>query len=89
MYVRHMASTPHSTSVTRKVEIDGERQEVRATRALRQSGGSTVVTIPPEMVDLLDLELGDDLELEAEWSGDEIRLRVVDRDEGVDDAGDG
>lgn len=78
-----MSTDTRRTDVTRKVEIDGENQEVRAKRALRQSGGSTVVTIPPEMVDLLDIELGDDVELEAKMFGDEIRLRIV------DDAGDG
>ena len=65
---------------SRKVDIDSENREVRAARKLRRSGGSTVITVPPEMVDLVDLEHGDQLELEAEWSGEEIRLRVVDCD---------
>jgi len=66
---------------SRKVDIDSENKEVRAARKLRRSGGSTVITVPPEMVDLVDLEHGDQLELEAEWSGDEIRLRVADCDD--------
>jgi len=81
-----MSTDARHTDGTRKGESDGDKQEVRAKRALRRSGGSTVVTIPPEMVDLLDIELGDDVELEAEMFGDEIRLRIVDDQ---DDAGDG
>ena len=74
---------------TRGIEIDGENKTVEATRALRKSGGSNVVTIPPGMIDLLDFEIGDDVTLVADWSGDEIRLRVVEEEgaETTDDDG--
>lgn len=59
------------------VEIDQDSQTITAIRQLRKSGGSTVVTIPPEMLDLTELEAGDGAELKAEFFGDEIRLRIV------------
>lgn len=34
-------------------------------RTLRESGGSVVVTIPPDVVDLLDMEIGDDVVVHA------------------------
>ncbi|MFB6154160.1 MAG: hypothetical protein ABEJ27_07910 [Halodesulfurarchaeum sp.] len=34
-------------------------------RTLRESGGSVVVTIPPEVIDLVDMEVGDDVVVHA------------------------
>lgn len=34
-------------------------------RTLRKSGGSVVVTIPPEVVDLVDIDVGDDVVVHA------------------------
>lgn len=34
-------------------------------RTLRESGGSVVVTIPPDVVDLVDMEVGDDVVVHA------------------------
>lgn len=34
-------------------------------RTLRRSGGSVVVTIPPEVVDLVDMDVGDDVIVHA------------------------
>lgn len=81
-----MSTTTQLPGMVHGVDIDKEDKEVRARRKLRKSGGSTVVTIPPEMLDLLDFELGDNVELEAEIFGDEMRLRVVDCDD--DNGGD-
>lgn len=64
----------------RRVEVDKDEKVIRAIRPLRESGGSNVVTIPPEMIDLADFEVGDDVELQAEMFGDEIRVRVVQPD---------
>jgi len=69
------------STTTRGININGENETVSATRALRKSGGSNVVTIPPGMLDMLDFELGDEVTLAADWSGDEICLRVVDQDD--------
>lgn len=68
----------------RGVEIDKDDKEVSARRKLRESGGSTVVTIPPEMLDLIDIEPGDQVELQAEMFGDEIRLRITEKIEPED-----
>lgn len=66
----------------RKVEIDRENQMIRGTRTLRESGSSSVVTIPNEIIQAVGFENGDDIELEADMFGDEIRLRKVESDEG-------
>lgn len=66
----------------RKVEIDRENQMIRGTRTLRESGSSSVVTIPNEIIQAVGFENGDDIELEADMFGDEIRLRKVESDDG-------
>jgi len=40
------------------VNVDADNGEVRATRTVRQSGNSTVVVIPPEMLGAVGFELG-------------------------------
>lgn len=59
----------------RKVEIDRESQTIRATRDLRASGGSTVLSIPDEVLQSVGFEEGDQIGIEADMFGDEIRLR--------------
>lgn len=65
----------------RKVEIDRENKKIRGTRTLRESGSSSVVTIPNEIIQAVGFENGDDIELEADMFGDEIRLRKVESDD--------
>lgn len=72
----------------RKVEIDRENQTIHATRDLRASGGSTVVSIPDEILQSVGFEQGDELEIEADMFGDEIRLRQVSDQAGTDHASD-
>lgn len=45
-------------------------------RTLRQSGGSTVVTIPPDVLDLVDMGVGDDVVVHA--TSDSITLTKLD-----------
>lgn len=74
----------------RKVEIDRENQKIRATRSLRSSGGSTVLTIPDEVLQSVGFEEGDQIEIEAEMFGEEISLRKSAADEseiGTDETG--
>lgn len=59
------------------VDVDPDEGVMRATRKLRISGGSTVISFPPEMLQSVGFEEGDELLLEADWGGDEIRLRRV------------
>jgi antitoxin component of MazEF toxin-antitoxin module len=60
------------------VDVDPDENVMRASRKLRQSGGSLVVSLPPEMLQSVGFEEGDELVLEAEWAGDTICLRKVD-----------
>jgi len=66
------------------VDIDPDEGVMRASRALRKSGGSTVVSLPPEMLQSVGFGEGDELLIEADWGGDEIRLQRVDAED-VDD----
>jgi len=50
-----------------RVQFNPEEKTVTGARTLRISGGSTVLTIPPEMLDVLDWEDGDDLTLKADY----------------------
>jgi len=72
------------TNVSSMVEIprlritgDGEDDPVDEAhplgiRTIRRSGGSVVVTIPPEVIDLVDLDVGDDVVVHA--ASDSISL---------------
>lgn len=70
-----MASTQSLPNMGHRVNVDFEAGTVTATRKLRQSGGSTVLTIPPEVMDAMELEEGDDLVMQADYKDGEIRLR--------------
>lgn len=59
------------------VTINPNAQTVTASRSLRRSGSSTVLTVPPEVLQALDLEAGDELEMVGSWEDDEITLRRV------------
>ncbi len=48
------------------VSIDGENQEVRGANHLRQSGNSTVVTIPPAILEAAGFEQGDKVSVTAQ-----------------------
>ena len=56
------------------VDINPRTQTLTASRSLRPSGSSMVLTIPPEMVQSLDWAAGDDIELLADWGEGEITL---------------
>lgn len=53
---------------------DGETQQAQSLgiRTLRKSGGSVVVTIPPEVLNLTNMESGDDVVIHV--SKDSISL---------------
>ena len=57
------------------VQLNPSKEEVRASRDLRESGSSTVLTIPPSVLDSLDLEGGDTIEIVADWGTEEIKLK--------------
>lgn len=56
------------------VDINPQTTTVTANRKLRKSGGSVVVSIPRELIQSLDWEIGDDLRLEADWSASEMKV---------------
>jgi len=58
------------------VQLNPSKEEVRASRDLRESGSSTVLTIPPSVLDSLDLEGGDTIEIVADWGTEEITLKA-------------
>lgn len=58
-----------------RVEVDYENGTVTAIRTLRKSGGSVVLTIPPEVVDIINAEIGDDFTLFAEHGSEEITIK--------------
>lgn len=56
------------------VDINPATQTLMASRSLRESGSSMVLTIPPEMVQSLDWQPGDKIGLLADWGDGEITL---------------
>lgn len=57
---------------------DTQSVEFRRTRRLRESGGSKVLTIPPEVAELAAFTPGDELELEVAIGDQEIVIRKTD-----------
>ncbi|MFB6130736.1 MAG: AbrB/MazE/SpoVT family DNA-binding domain-containing protein [Salinigranum sp.] len=53
-------------------EEEKEAAHSLGIRTLRRSGGSVVVTIPPEVIDLVDMDVGDDVVVHA--ASDSITL---------------
>ncbi len=58
---------------------DTIEDEIRRTRQLRQSGGSTVVTIPPEFIEFTEFKQGDDVDLVADLNGNELTIRRTEK----------
>lgn len=52
--------------------VDTDADEIRATRTLRESGSSTVVSIPREILRHADLTAGDDVVVSIGFETDEI-----------------
>lgn len=65
--------------VSDRVRFDKDGQRMIATRKLRQSGSSMVVSIPPQILDASGLEAGDELAIVADVQGHEIVLSRIDR----------
>lgn len=55
-------------------QLNPEEQTVKASRNLRESGSSIVLTIPPAVLDSLDLEVGDSLTVVGDWGEKEMRI---------------
>ena len=74
-----------------EVEVDDDRNTLRASTQLRRSGNSTVVTIPPIILGLAALQRGDEVELVAERGRETVTIRPKTPDTGTagGDAGNG
>lgn len=69
-----MAVANHVLDMGRRVNIDMEKGQVIGERKLRDSGNSTVLTIPPEILDVADLEAGDEIEITADMGTGKIEI---------------
>jgi len=59
------------------ITLDTESGEARAIRTVRKSGNSTVVVIPPELLDVAGLKLGDDVDVSVDFDSNEVTIRSV------------
>ena len=75
IYERPMSTAQEPAVVSRDVDLDFENEIAVGRRKLRKSGSSIVLTIPRGILDAVDFEVDDQIELEADFQGDEIRLR--------------
>jgi antitoxin component of MazEF toxin-antitoxin module len=57
--------------------IDADSNELIDFRKLRQSGDSVVVTIPPEILENTDLELGQNLTVALDLESQNVEIRAV------------
>lgn len=72
-----MSQVETSRGMGNGVEIDRENNTVVATRKLRESGNSVVLTLPRGVVQGAGLVVGDEVELSADMISGEITLRKV------------
>lgn len=67
-----------------RVDVDKTEQEIRGVRALRHSGNSTVLSIPPEVLQFAGLEQGDEVAIVTKFDGGSIELRPVHDESSID-----
>ena len=79
-----MSMATKSLDMRDRARVDAEEGIVIAERKIRSSGNSTVLTIPPQVLDVAGLEAGDGVEISADLETGEIRLRKAD-DGGADE----
>jgi len=58
------------------LDINPNTSTITTRRKLRKSGSSTVVTLAPEMLQMLDWHRGDEVEIEADWDAGEITIAL-------------
>ena len=59
------------------VTIDPEDSTVSATRTIRSSGNSTVLTIPPQLLEAIGLEVSDEARLVAHMDTGELVIKAA------------
>lgn len=71
-----MSNTKILPDMGYRVQFHPDDNIVAGVRTLRDSGGSTVLTIPPEILDVLEWDDGDDLRLEADYEDGNITVEL-------------
>jgi hypothetical protein len=61
-----MAIAEELSGVSRRVEFDRDEGIMRATRTVRESGNSVIVTLPPQIVEGANFEVGDDVNISVD-----------------------
>ena len=64
--------------MSNRVSVDPEDGTITGVRKLRQSGNSTVLTIPQEVLDAVGFESGERVAITAEMQGDSITIKPRD-----------
>lgn len=59
------------------VTVDDDRGEVAANRKVRRSGGSYVVSLPPEILEVADFGPDDDVVVSRKHESGAIELRLA------------
>lgn len=73
-----MSATTELGRMADRVVIDAEEGTVSATRKIRESGNSIVISIPPQVLEAAGLEPGDQADIVADMDDQVISLRRVD-----------
>lgn len=60
------------------IDIDSDAEESRATRKVRKSGNSVVVSLPRTLLREADFLVGDEVEVAASFDGGSIVIRPAD-----------
>lgn len=67
-----------------RVEFDAEERVAYTTRRIGKSGNSLVVRIPPQILEVADLEHGDTVELVASMDDETITIRQFESEDPED-----
>jgi len=73
-----MFGPAEAPDVTRRVSYDPDLNTFSATRRLRTSGNSKIITVPPQIAEAVKFEADDQIELIADIDDGEIVLRKPD-----------
>jgi len=79
-----MATAEPTLSMSNRVRVDPETGTVTAVRKLRESGNSTVLTIPPQVLEGGGFEPGEQVRVVADMEGGGIRIETCDADDADD-----
>ena len=69
-----MSQAISTVNMDDRVRVDAETNTVWSNRTLRESGGSVVVTLPRQVVEAAQLDIGEQVTIAAHLSDGEIRI---------------